>query len=115
MSRKNMTGIHVRAKSDMNFPTSQPPTGVPPTTRRRSVRSMTPMLAANISGPIGSGGPDLKRPDDLVRGGERDAALAPGGGAGGGAAVVQAARGVLDEGHAAPAQEHSPDGGVVAH
>src|SRR3954454_4399482 len=105
MSRKNMTGIHVRAKSDMNFPTSKPPTGVPPTTRRRSVRSMTPMLAANISRSIGSGGPDLKRPYDLVRGRERAPALAPGSGSSGGASLVEAPRGVLDERRAAPAQE----------
>src|SRR3954470_5295366 len=70
--------------------------------------------AATIRGPIGNRGPELKRCDHRVRRDELDAARAPGRRAGGRARLVEPARRVLDEAHAAPAAQQAADRGVVA-
>src|SRR5581483_10579273 len=92
MSRKNMTGSHVNAKSDTPFATP----------------------AAIIPSPIGRSGPRLKRRDDLVDRREPNAFLPPRGHAPHCALGFQAARGLLDKDHPPAAGEEAADRGVVA-
>src|SRR3954469_22294585 len=91
--KKKRTGIHVRAKSDMNCPKSK---------------------AASIQSPIGRRPWNLKLRQHLVDRGEADARLTPPGGAPCGAALVQAPRGFLEECDAAAAREQAANRRVVA-
>src|SRR5215207_500888 len=92
--RKNMTGSHVRAKSDMNSPKLN--------------------ASGAIRCPIGSDDRALKPGEDLVDAREADAAQPPSREASRGALLVQAARRVLDERDTPPAQPEPLDRGVVA-